>query len=46
MDGTLAGRDSVIWMDGELVPWLEAKVQVLTHTLHYRQLLETSDYVF
>ena len=24
-----------IWMDGTLVPWDEAKVHVLTHTLHY-----------
>jgi branched-chain amino acid aminotransferase len=24
-----------IWMNGELVPWKEAKVHVLTHTLHY-----------
>lgn len=24
-----------IWMDGKLVPWDEAKVHVLTHTLHY-----------
>jgi branched-chain amino acid aminotransferase len=24
-----------IWMDGELVPWGEAKVHVLTHALHY-----------
>jgi branched-chain amino acid aminotransferase len=24
-----------IWMDGELKPWDEAKVHVLTHTLHY-----------
>lgn len=24
-----------IWMDGKLVPWEEAKVHVLTHTLHY-----------
>ena len=24
-----------IWMDGELVPWDEAKVHVLTHALHY-----------
>ncbi len=24
-----------IWMDGKLVPWKEAKVHVLTHTLHY-----------
>lgn len=25
----------VIWMDGELVPWKEANVHVLTHALHY-----------
>ncbi len=30
-----ADRDGVIWFDGELVPWREAKVHVLTHTLHY-----------
>lgn len=24
-----------IWMDGKLIPWDEAKVHVLTHTLHY-----------
>jgi branched-chain amino acid aminotransferase len=24
-----------IWMDGELVPWQDAKVHVLTHSLHY-----------
>lgn len=24
-----------IWMDGKLVPWKEAKIHVLTHTLHY-----------
>lgn len=26
---------SFIWMDGKLVPWKEATVHVLTHTLHY-----------
>ncbi len=30
-----ADRDGVIWMDGELVPWRDAKVHVLTHTFHY-----------
>jgi len=25
----------LIWLDGEFVPWSEAKVHVLTHTLHY-----------
>ena len=24
-----------IWMDGKLVPWHDAKIHVLTHTLHY-----------
>lgn len=24
-----------IWMDGKLVPWSEAKIHVLTHSLHY-----------
>ncbi len=31
----LADRDGLIWMDGEMVPWREAKVHVLTHTFHY-----------
>lgn len=31
----MADRDGVIWLDGELQPWAEAKVHVLTHTLHY-----------
>jgi branched-chain amino acid aminotransferase len=28
-------RDGVIWFDGRMVPWREATVHVLTHTLHY-----------
>ena len=24
-----------IWMNGEMVPWEDAKIHVLTHTLHY-----------
>lgn len=28
-------RDGVIWFDGELVPWRDAKIHVLTHSLHY-----------
>ena len=32
---SLADRDGFIWLDGEMVPWREAKVHVLTHTLHY-----------
>jgi branched-chain amino acid aminotransferase len=32
---SMADREGVIWFDGELVPWKDAKVHVLTHTLHY-----------
>ncbi|NEX19443.1 branched-chain amino acid transaminase [Thiorhodococcus mannitoliphagus] len=32
---TMADRDGLIWLDGEMVPWREAKMHVLTHTLHY-----------
>ncbi len=32
---SMADRDGVIWLDGEMLPWREAKVHVLTHTLHY-----------
>jgi branched-chain amino acid aminotransferase len=28
-------RDGWIWLDGELRPWREANVHVLTHALHY-----------
>jgi branched-chain amino acid aminotransferase len=28
-------RDGLIWFDGEMVPWREANVHVLTHALHY-----------
>jgi branched-chain amino acid aminotransferase len=28
-------RDGSIWMDGEMIPWREAKAHVLTHALHY-----------
>jgi len=28
-------RDGKIWMDGRLVEWRDAKIHVLSHTLHY-----------
>jgi branched-chain amino acid aminotransferase len=28
-------RDGLIWFDGEMVPWRDAKIHVLTHGLHY-----------
>ncbi len=32
---SLADRDGKIWMDGQMVEWRDAKIHVLTHTLHY-----------
>ena len=32
---TMADRDGLIWLDGEMIPWRDAKTHVLTHTLHY-----------
>ncbi|MEW7977562.1 MAG: branched-chain amino acid transaminase [Candidatus Sedimenticola endophacoides] len=32
---SFADREGWIWLDGEMVPWRDAKVHVLTHTLHY-----------
>ena len=28
-------RDGLIWMDGNIIPWRDAKVHILTHGLHY-----------
>ena len=28
-------RDGLIWFDGALIPWRDAKVHLLTHALHY-----------
>jgi branched-chain amino acid aminotransferase len=32
---TFDDRDGFIWLDGELIPWRDARVHVLTHALHY-----------
>ncbi|MDG4811772.1 branched-chain amino acid transaminase [Hydrogenovibrio sp. 3SP14C1] len=32
---TMSDRDGLIWLDGEMVDWRDAKIHVLTHTLHY-----------
>ncbi len=32
---SMADRDGVIWLDGRMVPWRDARTHVLTHTLHY-----------
>src|SRR6476660_3996101 len=35
LQGTFDDRDGWIWLDGEIVPWRDARVHVLTHALHY-----------
>jgi len=32
---SMSDRDGVIWFDGKMVPWREANIHVLTHSLHY-----------
>ncbi len=32
---SMADKDGWIWFDGEMVPWRDAQVHVLTHSLHY-----------
>ncbi|MDT0681868.1 branched-chain amino acid aminotransferase [Roseicyclus sp. F158] len=35
MAGNYDDRDGMIWLDGDLVPWRDANVHILTHALHY-----------
>ncbi len=35
MAGGYDDRDGVIWLDGEMVPWRDTKVHLLTHAMHY-----------
>jgi branched-chain amino acid aminotransferase len=32
---SMSDRDGKIWFDGKLIDWRDAKIHVLTHTLHY-----------
>jgi len=32
---SMADRDGQIWFDGRMVDWRDARIHVLTHTLHY-----------
>lgn len=32
---SMENRDGFIWLDGHWLPWRDAKVHVLSHTLHY-----------
>lgn len=31
----ISDKDGKIWLDGQIVDWRDAKIHVLTHTLHY-----------
>ena len=35
MDVSYDNREGYIWLDGELVPWRNAQIHILTHALHY-----------
>jgi branched-chain amino acid aminotransferase len=35
MSAASSGRTAVIWRDGELVPWDEARIHVMSHVVHY-----------
>jgi branched-chain amino acid aminotransferase len=32
---SMANRDGFIWTNGKLIPWRDANIHVLTHSLHY-----------
>jgi branched-chain amino acid aminotransferase len=35
LPASMDDRDGKIWMDGQMVDWRDAKIHVLSHTLHY-----------
>jgi len=39
-------RDGSIWFDGQLIPWRDAKVHVLTHALHYASAVFEGERVY
>jgi branched-chain amino acid aminotransferase len=39
-------RDGYIWYDGELVPWRDAKIHVLSHALHYASAVFEGERVY
>ena len=39
-------RDGVIWFNGELVPWRDAKLHVLSHGLHYASAVFEGERVY
>ncbi|NQV44801.1 MAG: branched-chain amino acid aminotransferase [Rhodospirillales bacterium] len=43
---SFSDRDGLIWYNGEMVPWRDANVHVLTHGLHYASAVFEGDRVY
>ena len=39
-------RDGVIWFDGRMIPWRDARIHVLTHALHYASCVFEGERVY
>jgi branched-chain amino acid aminotransferase len=39
-------RDGVIWFDGRMIPWRDARMHVLTHALHYASCVFEGERVY
>jgi branched-chain amino acid aminotransferase len=39
-------RDGFIWFNGQLVPWRDAKIHILTHALHYASCVFEGERVY
>ncbi|MEM7226699.1 MAG: branched-chain amino acid aminotransferase [Pseudomonadota bacterium] len=39
-------RDGVIWFDGKMIPWRDAKVHTLSHALHYASAVFEGERVY
>jgi branched-chain amino acid aminotransferase len=39
-------RDGVIWFDGRMMPWRDARIHVLTHALHYASCVFEGERVY
>src|SRR5258708_28286504 len=39
-------RDGVIWFDGAVTPWRDAKIHVLSHALHYASCVFEGERVY